>query len=239
MNILLDSVKLENLLLRKKSYIGIDSNQALANVISGIGLGFGTYGGVMGLNADLLTAVVRCMGLTLVGYGGWKMVQAKRAAYSSELLLRDIEDLNEITHPFSIINIQDTFMTYPHRYLLRYDVDWACYLFPSFPTKLTEADNQEYLKKVLANALEVPINHLTLSLKEEIIQRKFSEKDKVQKRYDHKFYQCQIQDMPKRLQADTFIIGGVNYKWMTIEAMQQDTNIMNKNRDVVDVVSRL
>lgn len=77
MNILLDSVKLENLLLRKKSYIGIDSNQALANVISGIGLGFGTYGDVMGLNADLVTAVVRCMGLTLVGYGEWKWYRQK------------------------------------------------------------------------------------------------------------------------------------------------------------------
>lgn len=65
---------------------------------------------------------------------------------------------------------------------------------------------------------------------------KYSEKDHVNKVYQHSLYQGVVAKFPEIMKKDEFEIEGTKYKWWTIEEMEADENIMKKNGDVVSFV---
>ena len=60
--------------------------------------------------------------------------------------------------------------------------------------------------------------------------------DKVQKVYAHTLYQANIKKLPKKLQADSFMIGDRQYSWWSIDKMEADEDIREHNLDVVELV---
>ena len=146
----------------------------------------------------------------------------------------DIENLNEIFHRFSLIAIKDDFEEFSNKFLLYYDEIWKCWFFFSFST--TDYDNEENIIQRLSNKLKVNRDSISLKYITTRIQPKFSERDKVQKVYQHSLYRGKILDFPSDMLCNEFEIDGTRYKWWTIEEMEQDLEIMEKNKDVVSFV---
>lgn len=174
------------------------------------------------------------IGLAATVYGIWKIIISVMYKYDHKILYHDIENLNEITHPFSIVAIKDTFNEYANRYLLYYDKSWNCWFFFSFKTM--EEQNEENIRVRLSNALHIPKDNISLYYKLERIQPKYSIKDNMHKVYLHRLYEAKISNFTDECKVDRFEVDGVQYRWMTIEEMETDETIMDINKDVVSMV---
>ena len=54
--------------------------------------------------------------------------------------------------------------------------------------------------------------------------------------YQHSLYYVQIDNYPEVLKQPSFVIDGIEYRWMTIEEMELDPVIREINGDVVSYV---
>lgn len=235
MQLLIDSTKLEALLQRKQDDIGYKKLDQGCNIANAL---FVVYGGFSASPETALWA--KAMAIIAGGLGlywsGCAMVKAIKNTYNADLLQHDIENLNEIEHPFSLIAIKDTFNKYPHRYLLYYDNRWQLNLFPNYRTQATEEENIANIVGHLSNELQIPAQDITVEQKGYKLTTKYSVSDKVQKVYAHTLYQATIKELPKKLQADSFMIGDRKYSWWSIDKMETDEDIREHNLDVVELV---
>ena len=235
MQLLIDSTKLEALLQRKQDYIGYKKLDQSCNVANAL---FVMYGGFSAspetsLWAKVIVIIVGGFGLY---WSGCAMVKAIKNTYNADLLQHDIENLNAIEHPFSLIAIKDTFNKYSHRYLLYYDNRWGLNLFPNYKTQVVEEENVANIIKRLSSDLQVAPELITVERKGFELRTKYSVSDKVQKVYEHTLYQATIKKLPKKLQADSFMIGDRKYSWWSIDKMEADEDIREHNLDVVELV---
>lgn len=235
MQLLIDSTKLEALLQRKQEDIGYKKLDQGCNIANAL---FVVYGGFSASPETALWA--KAMAIIAGGLGlywsGCAMVKAIKNTYNADLLQHDIENLNEIEHPFSLIAIKDTFNKYPHRYLLYYDNRWQLNLFPNYRTQATEEENIANIVGHLSNELQIPAQDITVEQKGYTLTTKYSVSDKVQKVYAHTLYQATIKKLPKKLQADSFMIGDRKYSWWSIDKMETNEDIREHNLDVVELV---
>lgn len=235
MQLLIDSTKLEALLQRKQDDIGYKKLDQGCNIANAL---FVVYGGFSASPETALWA--KAMAIIAGGLGlywsGCAMVKAIKNTYNADLLQHDIENLNEIEHPFSLIAIKDTFNKYPHRYLLYYDNRWQLNLFPNYRTQATEEENIANIVGHLSNELQIPAQDITVEQKGYTLTTKYSVSDKVQKVYAHTLYQATIKKLPKKLQADSFMIGDRKYSWWSIDKMETNEDIREHNLDVVELV---
>lgn len=235
MQLLIDSTKLEALLQRKQDDIGYKKLDQGCNIANAL---FVVYGGFSASPETALWA--KAMAIIAGGLGlywsGCAMVKAIKNTYNADLLQHDIENLNEIEHPFSLIAIKDTFNKYSHRYLLYYDNRWQLNLFPNYRTQATEEENIANIVGHLSNELQIPAQDITVEQKGYTLTTKYSVSDKVQKVYAHTLYQATIKELPKKLQADSFMIGDRKYSWWSIDKMETDEDIREHNLDVVELV---
>lgn len=148
----------------------------------------------------------------------------------------NIENLNEIEHPFSLVAIKDSFNKFSQRYLLYYDNRWKLNLFPNYRTQATEEENIANITKHLSNELQIPQEMIDVVRKGFELRTKYSVSDKVQKVYAHTLYQTTIKKFPKKMQAETFTIGDRQYSWWSIDSMEADASIKEHNLDVVELV---
>lgn len=235
MQLLIDSAKLEALLQRKQDDIGYKKLNQGCNVANALLVLYG------GFSASPETALwAKAMAIIAGGLGlywsGCAMVKAIKNTYNADLLQHDIENLNEIEHPFSLVAIKDTFNKYPHRYLLYYDNRWGLNLFPNYRTQATEEENIANIISHLSNELQIPAQDINVEQKGYKLTTKYSVSDKVQKVYAHTLYQANIKKLPKKLQADSFMIGDRKYSWWSIDKMEADEYIRKHNLDVVELV---
>lgn len=153
--------------------------------------------------------------------------------YNQESLYKDIEQLNEVTHPFSIVVIKDTFNKYPNRFLLYYDERWNCKLFFNYRTV---EDNEKNIISRLSNELKVKKEDIAVDFVTEQIYRKYSVSDKKDKVYDHRIYHVDIAEFSKNSMENEFEIDGKKFYWMTLNDMEKDADIREKNIELVDIV---
>ena len=163
------------------------------------------------------------------------MIRSLQTKYGHEMLLRDLELLNEISHPFSIIAIRDSFNQYPNRFLLYYDTRWDCKFFIYCPTKDSESDNEDNIRFRLSSELKIDPALISVRYITEQIYQKYSISDRIYKYYDHKLY---LADIPftDAIKKSVFKIDGKSFFWMSIAEMEKDPNIKKKNLDVVYMV---
>lgn len=235
MQLLIDSNKLEALLQRKQDYIGykkLDQSCNMANALLVI------YGG---FSAPAETSLlIKVMAVAFDGFSfywsGCAMKKALINTYNADLLQKDIENLNEVEHPFSLVAIKDTFNEFSHRYLLYYDNRWNLNLFPNYKTQQTEEENVANIVQHLSSDLQIAENLISIERKGFELRTKYSVSDKVQKVYAHTLYQVTIKKFPKTHKADSFVIGGRKYSWWSIDSMEADKGIREHNLDVVELV---
>ncbi|MCM1226037.1 MAG: hypothetical protein NC320_01255 [Clostridium sp.] len=147
---------------------------------------------------------------------------------------KDIKAMDKTIHRFSIIAVRDEFREFPKKFLLYYDERWDCDFFFSFKT--VDGDNIREITENLSNELQIEQRYIRLDYKDVRVYSKYSVSDKIYKVYEHKLYFADISHFRDLLKNDYFEINGKKFKWMTIEQMEQDESIKNKNLDVVDFV---
>lgn len=240
MNIIIDDEQLESLISKKKSHIGrswvsgiVDAGSGVALFLTAIGTDLGDFfsDGVKGLIC--YGAII--FGIVLFVLGICRIINntgSRKYDYMS--LYKDILVLNKDKHFYSLIAIKNTFDKFPNKFLVYYDEKWSVEFFPVFRT--ISNNDAENIRKKLSENLKIEINKIEVNfLREEPNQKKFSEDGKVYKVYDHRFYQAVIAEFPNNMKNDIFIIDGQKLKWMTFQEMRNNSNIMKKNKDVIDV----
>ena len=138
---------------------------------------------------------------------------------STKILQLVAEILTEKFHEFSLLAVQDV----QGRYLQIYDDRWESWLFPY--TRTTE-DNKANVDSFASELLHKDIDTTYVTTAKHC---KYSVSDKIYKIYNHKLYKVQIDDIPDNLPGD-------KYKWMSIEDLESDEAIMEKNDDIIAFV---
>lgn len=237
--LLISDTDLKLLLERHRDDIGRNVKQGIADIFAGVTFSLtailGDYPHIW-ISSQTWKAILFILGASFAVYGGITTVKAIKSKYTHNQLYSDIEQLNEISHPFSIVAIKDTFNDHPNRFLLHYDRDWKCRLFFSFRTQEDEADNIDSIRERLSSKLKVPADHITIEYKAQRIYPKYSVRDRIEKVYDHRIYAATIDGFPSDETSRSFQVDGVDYYWLTIDEMMQDSDIQQHNMDVVSLV---
>ena len=129
-------------------------------------------------------------------------------------------------HEFSLIAITNS----DGKYLQVYDEEWKSWLFPYYRT---EDPNKINVDK---HASELLMTDVTTSYVAHALHCKYSEKDGVYKRYKHTLYHVALDDVPECMCGETFDLGDKRYSWKSIEELESDNNVMEKNDDVIAFV---
>lgn len=238
MQILIDNIKLNLLLETKKRYIGI--NVAWDSVLSAgsflISVCLASYRDILGIPGIVLKTVFVIAGIGFTGKSLWDIYNSKNNNYSYSDLLSDINQLNEITHNHSIVIIKDTFNKYPNRMLVYDDTRWECKLFLNYKEN---PNNESFIKQHLSQELKIELSDIDLRYLGQKIHEKFSESAKVNKVYSHKFYLATIRNFSEIMKQDEFECDKKQYYWKSVAELEQDGNVLRKNKDILEFVKEL
>ena len=240
MKILLDKLELKYLLEQKRDNIGPkfigyeDVLTGLFFILPILGTDFNDILFIPGL---VLKTICCIIAIITIFRGCIKMYSSYKNSYNQDQLFDDINNINQIMHPFSIVAIKDTFNEYPNRFLLYYDEQWDCKFFFNYKTMENDTFNEENIKVRLANELHIDKESIKLEFKTEAIQRKYSVKDSQYKVYDHKVYRADISQFSDLIKKTEFEINNKKFYWMSIEDMKKDKRIREINSDVVSLVN--
>lgn len=148
--------------------------------------------------------------------------------------MKEIEDLDMIQHNHSLVIIKESFNDNMKRFLLYYDEKWDCKLFLNYKTQERgdeAAIIANVVKELKLNQKEVKCRYITSKL-----QEKYSVSHRENRIYNHRLYELQVNRFSEQEMEKDFVVNGKRYYWMSIEEMEKDDNIRNKNLEVVDFV---
>lgn len=139
-----------------------------------------------------------------------------------------------IQHNHSLVIIKESFNDNMKRFLLYYDEKWDCKLFLNYKTQERgdeAAIIANVVKELKLNQKEVKCRYITSKL-----QEKYSVSHRENRIYNHHLYELQVNRFSEQEMEKDFVVNGKHYYWMSIEEMEKDDNIRNKNLEVVDFV---
>ena len=139
-----------------------------------------------------------------------------------------------IQHNHSLVAIKNTFDSTSNKFLVYYDERWDCKLFPNYKT--VDSDNESALIENIAADLSCDKRKINCKYITSRIQQKYSYSHNENRIYYHRLYEISISHFPERTKRNDFIINGRHYYWMSISDMENDVNIMKKNKEVVDFI---
>ena len=233
--ILLDEVKLNLLLERKKQFIGknVTWDSILSAVSFLVSVFLASYPDIYGIPGNLLKYVFVTLGLFFTGKSIRDVYHSVKNSYTADDLFQDINKLNKITHPHSIVAIKDSFSKYPNRFLLYFDTRWSCDLFLNFKENI---NNEQFIREKVSNQLKVAPEDILIEYVSQEMHEKYSVSHKEPRVYFHRLYRVTLKRFPETLKQDTFEIEGTRYRWMSISEMEADRHMMETNSDVVAFV---
>lgn len=152
--------------------------------------------------------------------------------YSVEAFYKDICDVAEKEHNFSLLLLKDNSGLFPEQYALRYDKRWKCWLFPYIRT--TEND-----KKSVENHL------LNMGLKDFNIEKiteqdftKHSVSANMSKTYHHTFYLISFNASELPANKRTFKINREKYRWYSANEMKENKRMYERNSENIIYVEK-
>lgn len=111
-----------------------------------------------------------------------------------------------------------------------YDNNWECWLFPYCKTQEPNKENVDRYANSLLRS------NTTTSYVALATHCKYSEKDKVYKRYKHLLYKIDLSDVPEHMNTSLFELKNIKYSWKSIKELESDNNVMTKNDDIIAFV---
>lgn len=165
----------------------------------------------------------------IVKISEWYM-DRKIGDLSQRDLAKIIQLVTEITkesfHEFSLVAIKSL----EGKYLQKYDERWKCWLFPYLRSTDNNKENVDNFVSQLFHS-EISTEYLCTER-----HCKYSVSDGVYKIYNHKLYRVLIDGISENMSESIYGGSDFKYRWMSIEEMENDKVIMEKNDDVVAFV---
>lgn len=235
MEILLDDVKLNLLLEQKKQFIGktVVWDSVLSAVSFLISVFLASYGDFFMVPGIVIKTVFVILGLFFTGKSIFDIYKSSKNSYTYEDLFKDINKLNEITHNHSIVAVKNTFDEFPNKFLVYYDTRWNAYLFLNFKDN---TNNESFIISGISNKLKIKKEDIKVSYIAQNVSEKRSESHHENRIYSHKLYLASVAGFPDAAKQNAFEIDGVQYCWMSISEMENDSRIMEVNADIVQFV---
>lgn len=235
MKILIDNVKLNLLLEQKKNFIG--KKVAWDNILSAssflISVIFASYDSVWKIPGIVFKTIFMIIGISFTIKSVIDVGNSRKNSYTYTDLLKDINTLNEITHNHSIVAIRDSFNKYPNRFLVYDDPKWKCKLFINYKDNI---NNESFIKDHICRELKVDTSDIEINYIAQNISEKISGRDNQKKVYCHKLFLMTIKNFPKNMKNDTFTFDGRTYHWKSIIELENDSEAMKKNADIIRFV---
>lgn len=125
-------------------------------------------------------------------------------------------NINENHYAFSILVL--TSPDKPGEYLLAYDKRWRINLFPYLRTK--DSGDAEAVRNHIADVLGIAGFKISKTVTEEMT--KVSVSANLTKTYQHTFYFIEFKASGTPFESVCAKVGGIRYKWHTIDAMKCD-----------------
>ena len=119
-------------------------------------------------------------------------------------------------------------------YLQYYDKRWNSFLFLNM--KMIGNHSNDDVKKDINEKLNISLNSIKAEFKFDKIHKKFSESAKKEKEYHHYFYDVDIQEFTEPMDQKEFNINDIEYKWFTIEELEENERIQKVNGDIVSFI---
>ena len=139
-------------------------------------------------------------------------------------------------HNHSLVIISNFKLQEERSFLVYYDERWDCKLFLNYKTQ--DRDNEAFLMNRVSAELLVDKSQIAIRYVAAKIQEKYSVSHAENRVYHHELYEMQVNDWSEDKQSD-FTINGRHYYWMTIYEMEMDSDIMKKNKEVVEFVKEM
>lgn len=184
----------------------------------------------------LLFIVLLLMSIFLIIYGVVNLVQDFKEKSAKDSLFQEIIDSNipEVRYD-AIFVIKDTFKDHSNRYLLYYDIGWEVWFFPW----LRDLDYKK-IRIYISSILQIPVNSLKVTLLKTKESTKISIPSGVKKTYNFAIYEVIINKSGFKknmiLSKDSFNISKREFSWMTMIEIENNQNILDKNKDVVEII---
>ena len=102
--------------------------------------------------------------------------------------------------------------------------------------KTQNRNNEAALKEQVAADLNLNSDDIVCNYITSRVQEKYSVSHQEMREYNHRLYEMYFNYIPDKFKKDNFEVNGKHYYWMTIEEMEKDNNIKEKNLEVVDFV---
>lgn len=115
------------------------------------------------------------------------------------------------------------------QYLQIFQETWNSYLFLNCKIE-SENDKKSIVKYINDKLGQVP---LSIEYKMDKIHTKFSEKDKISKKYHHYFF---IIDVNLDITSKEFIVNDNKFKWYSYDELLKDKRIQQVNSDIVELI---
>ncbi len=232
--ILIDKKQLENILLKYQNQIGYTIKDVFDLFVAGIG--FIITIAFADMKHNFLWWFLLVLGIIYMVLGVKKMEEVVKNRIDQESLLKEINKLDEIEYRHSIIAIKNTFDKYPNKFLTYYDSDWDCDFFINYKTV---NHMEKVIQEKLSNTLRIDPSEISVELKGEAIQRKYSFHCRKDKTYNHSFYLVKISHFNEFEQENRFEIDSKKYKWLSLDEMKNNQNTVKKNLDVINKIDEL
>ena len=235
---MIDDVKLNLLLEQKKEFIGknVVWDSLLSAISFLVSVFLASYENFLGIPGIVLKTIFVLLGVIFTAKSLKDIYDSKKNNYSYEDLLRDIDKLNEMAHGHSIVLVKDTFRKFSNRFLVYDDKRWECLLFLNYKQN---PDNESFIRNRISSELKIEPQDIDLSYLGQRIHEKYSESAKKNKVYCHRFYMASIRNYPEEMRKDSFQCDGKEYRWMTLDELEQDDNVRKKNSDILNYVKEM
>lgn len=117
------------------------------------------------------------------------------------------------------------------KYLQYYEPNWQSYLFLN--CKVTSKLDTFKVKETVNNILGVEPQEISYKFNK--IHKKYSVKDRINKEYQHFFYEVTLKENSV-IQDDTFTINNINFKWFSLKELESDKRIQEVNGDIINFI---
>ena len=89
------------------------------------------------------------------------------------------------------------------------------------------------LKEALEKDLQLDTSTINCEFVTSRTQEKYSVSHNENRIYNHNLYSITLSKLPAYMKKDNFVINNKHYYWMTMDEMLSDSNIKEKNLEVV------
>lgn len=234
----IDENELKLLLEKRKDNLGRWKYDGIGEIVSSISLFItlvlSDYEHITFIEPLHFKIIVEIISAIIGIYGIYTVIKSMEK-YSVEQLYNEIADIDpDIYHSFDIVVIRN--WNDNGKYLVFKNIRWRCWLFPNYHCLNKEFLENEELKYVThcikrdLNVLETDFKYIGSEISE-----KYSVGDRITKKYTFHYYET-MDIVHKFDNVKRFYCNGKKYRWMTLQQMYNNKNIVKKNKDVLDYI---